>query len=291
MERATALEAAPTSVRAARRFVADALTDWHLSVLVETAELLVSELVTNALLHAHTDVELVARLGDGRLRIEVRDASTVLPTTGSHHQESQTGRGLQLVELLADSWGVDVDHGRRGIEGKAVWFELSTSSPSGRAHLPGPSSRRAPSPAGVCFEGVPTALYRASEEHRLGVTREFVLMTIDDAEADDVPARLVALNEELAQRFAAETATTVEQVEAAERRGDETLNLFLELPPDASSLLLAMVELLEEADRFCERGAILTMAANAEIRAFRRWWVDEVVGQLAGGRGTPWRRG
>lgn len=290
MERTTTLEAAPTSVRAARRFVAEVLAEWRLSGLVETAELLVSELVTNALLHAHTDVELVARLGDGRLRIEVRDTSAVLPTTGSHHQESQTGRGLQLVELLADSWGVDVDHEGRGIEGKAVWFELWASSPPGRVHLSGPLSNRAPSPAGVCFEGVPTALYRASEEHRLAVTREFVLMTIDAAEADEVPARLVALSEELAQRFAAETASALEQVEVAEQRGDETVDLFLELTPGASAPLLEVVELLEEADRFCERGAILTMAANAEIRAFRRWWVDQVVAQLAGGQGTPWRR-
>lgn len=289
VERTTTLPAAPTSARAARRFVAEALAHWRLPEVVETAELLVSELVTNALLHAHTDVELIARLTEGRVHIEVRDESSFLPTTRRHHQESQTGRGLELVETLADAWGVDAPDGS---EGKGVWFELAavelTTTAQRLAHHAHPSGRAARS-LSVCLQGVPTALYRASEEHRQGLIRELVLMTIEDAGPDEVPTRLVALNEELSQRFLSESAAARQQVQAAEQRGDATLNLLLELTPDASAPLLAIVELLEQADRFCQTGAMLTVAATAEIRAFRRWCVDEIVGQLAHRPATPWR--
>lgn len=290
MKRTTTLADVPTSARAARCFVAETLADWGVAGIVETAELLVSELVTNVLLHAHTAVELVASLTEGAVRIEVRDTSRVLPTTGSHHQESQTGRGLELVELLADSWGVDVRDGHRGIEGKGVWFELSVSSPPppGRLVAGPPCSSRAAPPSAVCLQGVPTALYRASEEHRQDLTREFVVMTIDRTGADEVPARLVALSEEVARRFAGESAATLAQVQAAEQRGDATTDLLLELPAGAADPLAAIVDLLEEADWFCEQGGTLTVPATAEIRAFRRWWSQEVAAQLAGKPATPW---
>lgn len=294
VERSTTLEAAPASARAARRFVADALADWRLLDVVETAELLVSELVTNALLHARTSVELLARRSGGTLRVEVRDASDALPATRAHHQESLTGRGLELVEMLADSWGVDVHHGGGGVTGKGVWFELSTAGST----TPGAVfsvTARAPGRVGhastVCLEGVPTALFRESQEHRAGLTREFLLMTIHDGASHGVPARLVAISEEVAVRFAGESATTLAQVSDAEVRGDATVDLVLELTAADAGPLEAIVDLLEEADRYCGQGAMLTMAATAEIQAFRRWCVDEVTAQLNGRPGSPWRSG
>ena len=286
------LAAAPTSARSARRFVAETLTEWELGEVGDTAELLVSELVTNVVLHAHTDIEVVARLFSSAVRIEVRDTSSVLPTMASHLRESQTGRGLELVETLSDSWGVEVHRDRQRIDGKGVWFELCFASPSAHAQSDdrAPAAGTAAHAATVCLQGVPTALYRASEEHRQGLVREFVLMTIDDPSPHDVPARLVVLSEELSQRYAGPSASVLDQVQAAERRGEATVDLLLELSPGAAAPLRALVELLEEADGFCAQGAMLTVAATAEIRAFRRWCVDEVEAQLLGHPATPWRR-
>ena len=292
VERSIALDADPTSARAARRFVVDALTDWRLSQVIETAELLISELVTNALLHARSAAELVVRRSGGRVRFEVRDHSSAVPTTGRHDQESQTGRGLELVELLADAWGVDVHHRGLGVTGKGVWFELSISD------SPVPADRPPEEPGrfsgvgtiSVCLQGVPTALFRAAQDHRQDLTREFLLMTIEGASSDDVPARLVALSEEFTRHLGAESAATLAQVHEAEEHGERIVDLALELPPDAAAPVVAMVDLLEQADRYCEQGAMLTLAASAEVRAFRRWCADEVVAQLQGRPGTPWRR-
>lgn len=86
------------------------------------AQLLATELVTNAVRHAGSSVELtVARRGD-RIRIEARDDSPARPVT-AHVDASTRHRGLLLVEDLSEAWGVDVhDH-----TGKVVWCEVSTA--------------------------------------------------------------------------------------------------------------------------------------------------------------------
>jgi anti-sigma regulatory factor (Ser/Thr protein kinase) len=111
--------AVPTSPAAARRFVTSTLDSWGLEGLAETATLLVSELVTNALLHARSATRLELHRRDGVLHIEVEDTVTRLPTRRHYSPEAGTGRGLALVETLASSWGVTFR-----ADGKAVWFRL-----------------------------------------------------------------------------------------------------------------------------------------------------------------------
>ena len=86
----------------------------------DTAELLTSELVTNALVHTDRDAVLTATVGPDGLRVEVRDFTSRRPRMRVPDADTGTsGRGLLLVQSLADAWGVCV-HG----VGKAVWFEL-----------------------------------------------------------------------------------------------------------------------------------------------------------------------
>lgn len=89
----------------------DALSDF--------AELLVSELVTNAVLHARTSITLQVRRTESGVRIEVIDASPRSPQPRDYSDQATTGRGLTLVESLAAAWGME-PHDR----GKTVWFEL-----------------------------------------------------------------------------------------------------------------------------------------------------------------------
>ncbi|MDH6579234.1 SpoIIE family protein phosphatase [Kitasatospora sp. MAP5-34] len=105
----------------------DALRRWGVPGLVDTAELLASELVTNAIRHTDRDAMFTARLyrdpaqGAGaRLRVEVEDESDLWPTRRTPGEQASSGRGLMLVEALADGWGVEP----RG-SGKRMWFELS----------------------------------------------------------------------------------------------------------------------------------------------------------------------
>ncbi len=295
VERSTTLDAEPGSVRVARRFVVEALVASGHSDDVDTAELLVSELVTNAVLHARSRADLRVRIEGGRLRVEVRDTSILLPTTRIHHQESQTGRGLELVELLSDRWGAELDDGSepQPRSGKAVWFELglgrsATAVPEGDAHLSERSTDHSRLPlCRVCLEGVPLALLSASREHRDDLARELVLMSIDHDDAADLPDRLVVLGDRLSR----EIDVVLAQMADADQRGESSVDLLIEISPDAAKVIAEVVDLLEEADRFCAEGALLTLAASDEVRAFRRWCATEIATQLRGGTASRWRAG
>ena len=109
--------------RAARRFVSQALSGWDDDEgdLTDTVTLLVSELVTNAVLHAGSDVEVMVRLSATAARIEVTDTSAESIAPREATSEDDSGRGLALVGTLAQRWGVRPAAGG----GKTVWFEVN----------------------------------------------------------------------------------------------------------------------------------------------------------------------
>lgn len=114
------LPAHPRSTRDARAFVRETLRDWRLDAVAGEAELLASELVTNVVLHAGTEFDVVViHESHAPVRVEVRDGSRRAPRRRRYSEEASTGRGLMLVESLASRHGVDVDG-----QGKLVWFEL-----------------------------------------------------------------------------------------------------------------------------------------------------------------------
>ncbi|MEV7812181.1 ATP-binding protein [Streptomyces flaveolus] len=133
--RATAWDASwplrrePTSVRRARRLVTAQLAEWAVGDLVDAAELLVSELVTNALRHTRGPLRLNLRLREGRLLCEVEDTESAGPVRVVAGPDAEGGRGTELIDMLADAWG-----STRTATGKTVWFELWSGGPApGRA--------------------------------------------------------------------------------------------------------------------------------------------------------------
>ena len=114
----------PTSPVAARCLVRKALRDWRLEYLTDAATLLVSELATNAVLHARTPFVVRVELTGDTLRITVLDCSRSGPSRRSHGLGAGTGRGLALVATLAESWGTRTDVQPWS---KAVWCELATA--------------------------------------------------------------------------------------------------------------------------------------------------------------------
>lgn len=119
LERAD-LRAVPESRRALRHL----LRQWGRPGRSDVAELLTSELVTNALIHTDTDAILTATVSPRGLRVEVRDFVARRPRLRMANSDDGThGRGLVLVQSLADAWGVRA-HG----VGKAVWFELDAGA-------------------------------------------------------------------------------------------------------------------------------------------------------------------
>lgn len=119
-------QAQPERVSAARSQLRDLLHDWADSEQVDSAALMVSEMATNVLIHTDGDATLTADVtgepGSRRLRAEVSDDSDELPHKRRPGEMASSGRGLLLMEMLADMWGVDP----RG-SGKTIWFELYES--------------------------------------------------------------------------------------------------------------------------------------------------------------------
>ncbi len=124
----TVLSPSPHSVRQARRFVSDCLGDAADAEASEVAVLLTSELVTNAIQHGgphspSASVRLLVQDLVGRFRVEVEDAGQDMPVFGDGAPTGVGGRGLLLVERLADRWGCERLNGGN----KVVWFEVVTS--------------------------------------------------------------------------------------------------------------------------------------------------------------------
>lgn len=112
---------------AARRFITDVLGAAGADV-VDAACLLVSELVSNSVLHARTAGLVRASVDGGVLHVEVHDGSATPPIRKHYTQDAATGRGVMLVQTLADTWGFELTDA-----GKYVWFTLALVRPASRA--------------------------------------------------------------------------------------------------------------------------------------------------------------
>ncbi|MGW6598266.1 ATP-binding protein [Streptomyces sp. NPDC055036] len=119
----------PSCVGLARPELRKALAGWGLSGLEDSALLILSELLTNAARHARVspgrEIETRYLAAPGRLRIEVHDASRERPRPKAPGPDACEGRGLVIVDALADQWGVS----ERGGVGKVVWATLSVPDP------------------------------------------------------------------------------------------------------------------------------------------------------------------
>ena len=105
----------------ARAFVRQALAAWHCDDLDDVASLLTTEVVANAVRYAADQIALRVSLEDDVFRVEVHDTNPALPESRKVTHGATSGRGLLVVESLAQRWGA-----RREGTGKVVWFELAT---------------------------------------------------------------------------------------------------------------------------------------------------------------------
>ena len=119
------LPADAVSVPAARRFVRDRLVALGAVGACEDAEALISELASNAVLHARTPFTVeVSRQGE-TVRVRVLDASPSSPRVRDYGTDATTGRGMRLVAAMSSDWGIESQSGE-----KTVWFELSAAGGS-----------------------------------------------------------------------------------------------------------------------------------------------------------------
>ena len=103
----------------ARRFLLEAGCSEHATALLEAAVLLVSEMVTNAVRYGGPPLVVELDCDEVSLQVRVRDGGEELPVPRVAAEDDEDGRGMQLVELLSDEWGVEP-----AADGKTVWFRL-----------------------------------------------------------------------------------------------------------------------------------------------------------------------
>ena len=265
----------------ARRFVYGTLNDAGFAEeVVETTVLLVSELVTNAVLHASTDVEVRVSAGRGA-RVEVRDGSETGPIRRRHAAESVTGRGLELVEMLSNAYGVDrTDHG------KSVWFTVGTSDEESEHGWSDGGEEVAPA-ATVELRQLPLVLYEVVREHHEALLREYAIYRLDAAAGEGPGAREISA----ADRARSSISEGVQDVLGG---------LFPDAPPahidvrvrlsvDEAEAFRPLRAVLDDAERLAAEGVLLTRPALPELRAVRDWYIDEVLGQFDGAPPRPWR--
>jgi anti-sigma regulatory factor (Ser/Thr protein kinase) len=276
-----------TSVGAARRLVAETLTAAGFdSDVVDTALLLTSEVVTNAVLHAHTEVHVRVRADSG-VRVEVIDGSAVVPGQRRHDPESITGRGLDLVQALATAYGVTPSPDGTG---KTVWFVLGDPAMDVAAPAPSEDARVAqareltvePIPVGL-LTGLPVGLYRVLQQHNEALLREYQLhrLTEDNADGRD-DQRIVA-----AARARVAISTNV--LSAADGLPDTAHVDALITGQDADMSGFAdLREVFAAADQLAASGALLTRPPLPELLALRGWIFDQLTAQLDGHAPTRW---
>ena len=274
----------PDAVPSARRFAMRAMADVGASTVDDVA-LVVTELVTNGLLHGRLPVTLrISRVGD-RIRVEVEDAGRHLPVRVRSSTENMTGRGLGLVAALSSNWGIEASAG-----GKVVWAELDQSPSIEPVEPEIDVDELLAAFADADFDepmftielgAVPTDLLLAAKAHTDNLVREFTLA--DAASASDgevLPTELAELVRTVVHGFSLARSEIKRQAVQAGEQGLPETRLVLTLPVTAAQAGEEYLAALDEADRYARSARLLTLETPPVHRLFRRWYVEAIVAQL-----------
>lgn len=276
------LPADPRSAGDARRAVRSVVAAADRPEWADRAELAVTELVTNAVVHAGTDIELRVRLRPSSIRVEVGDGTTTMPARRTHSATAATGRGLHLVSSSVDRWDVETREG-----GKTVWFEIGEPMPGGHG------GDAAPREEGVEVRllRVPLLLHWAWQEHAAALLREYLLVRLDEdpdvleqhAEAsaalgllyEQVPTPALDDDPDSVMAEAVEPAVTADVVP-------------LRVPRSAVVHFETLDLMLRRARDLAEGGSMLGTSTQPEAGEMRSWLCHEVLRQADGGSPTGW---
>jgi len=277
--------------------------------LDEVGQLVVSELVTNALLHAGTAIMLsIEVLADGVL-IEVADGSTHLPAERDYAALAGTGRGLALVHQLCQSWGA-----RATSTGKTVWARVADAEgPSGSAGTtdggPVPAQESTDRPEDVRsgaqartvrvqLLNVPLLMHQAWHQHAEALMREYLLTRLTTDESRALREHAMASD---AMALLHDQIPTPPLPGGSQRLGDVE-ELLTSLVEPASTLPSSWLEVqevsianfqvldavIEDAVALAEADELLAAPVQPELRELRRWICAQVDEQSHGAPPVPW---
>jgi anti-sigma regulatory factor (Ser/Thr protein kinase) len=274
------LPAEPSSAREARTALSEVMVAEGFEARVYDAELAVSEVVTNAVLHGREPIRLRIVIEGEGIRVQVHDGSPVSPAFSMIDPTAVTGRGLMLVSAVADCWGVDPDE-----TGKTVWFGFDHTRPTRAeadeadrllaAWADGMAEDPARERVRVVLTDVDAEQLAASEAHSEGLLRELNLVAPDSPHYDRAQSILRATSPLDALRL-----DVRHQVALTLRADRKTLDVLLTIRREDAEQVRDFMHALDEADRLSRHGDLLLVPTPSELSAFRRSFLRRVLDQL-----------
>jgi len=294
---AQALTPGPRGVSDARRWVSQVLTEIDRPELVESASISVSEVITNALLHAHQPVSVRLRGTREHPRVEVRDGSReppALPDLDSDPTDDVLltfGRGLSIVARVSSAWGAEIED-----DGKVVWFVPQVELTDGNGvqglitealTVQRPDPPVVEDPVAVTLTGLPLTEMKANRIHLRELRRELRLLALGHEATYPLAASLSRFFTDLDATFW--RGLRDERLASALLDGDDDIDLTITVPRASGEDFQRFIELLELADAFCRQERLLTLERTPEQIAFQTWMFGEFVRQTRGAKPLRWQ--
>ena len=287
------LGAGPESVGTARRQARSVLGSWGVGARATDDVLLVlSELLTNAVLHAGEARSAAMVLCVDRVRVEVADRSRIAPSPSPYGLDAHTGRGLGLVQSLTVEWGV-----AHQAQGKVVWADvalddalaLPVTEPGAAARIVLDARHGADGPGITRFLAVPVRRYLQVSEQNDALLRDvdLVLIGARSGRVSPVPDALLIACRRLRDGFASRGVCYRAAVRAAATAGQERVDLAGPLPRTGARRAEAHLDAIESLEAFAGDGHLLIEPPSDEVRSLRRWFVEQAVAQAAGAAPSP----
>lgn len=302
------LVAGPRGAQDARRWAVRTCQSIGREDLSECAELAVSELVTNAVLHGTPPIRVALRGTRDHPRIEVHDNSPVPPQPASpgggidldsfdldSFEEADLGaltafgRGLDIVARASMAWGAMVED-----DGKAVWFEPAPAFSDGAGaayqldHVTPPrgDDQTLMGEIAIQVNGVPVHEFGRFQRHYRDLRREIRLLAM--AHEHEYPLAKVLSEHFNALELPLRANMGREQIDAARNAGRLATDLRLRMAPDVARQVGGLIDLLDAADDFSRAERLLTAPRTPEQRSFQIWFLSEFRRQAAGAAPVAW---
>lgn len=295
--RALALAAEPASVPVARAWVTGVITEIGRDELVPAAQLGVSELVTNAILHARPPLTVAVRGTVEHPRVEVVDHA---PGPIRPHElmlvddEPATfGRGLAMLAMNAHRWGSETLPDGLG---KRVWFEPAERM-NGEADLSAMfadvldeiSGQPVPAPADslqVVLRQVPVRVLGQLRRYHAELRRELRLLALADPDRHPLAVRLTDL---FTRTDATRSASSgLSGLDDAIERGLTTVDVELAVPADGPALVVELSTLLDRLYAAYADEYLLAMAPPPELQELQTWYFGQILAQSRGEEPEAW---
>ncbi len=302
-KRSLPLLPSPPSVKTARAWVSEVLMDIGRHDLVESAQLAVSEVVTNALIHAVPPYSVRVLGTVAHPRIEVVDCSPVPPRRApvaprvddvDDFNLTTFGRGLDLVAMMSRRWGSDLGHDGKH---KSVWFEPSAEVHEDESALHGeifgftPDSHEDQSLAdggrmSLVLLNVPTRLFRELRRFHFELRRELRLLAL--TAPSDYPLAVEVTEIFVQADRERRSSSGIAALDNAIAQGVQAVDLAYEVPLSTPTTMARVRRLLDQVYATYSEPFLLSMRPPEVLHDLQTWYFGEFERQGRGGSPLPW---